>query len=214
MPIRVLLADDHRLLRESLRKLLEEDPGFEVVAEAGDGRTALKLAGKLTPDVVVLDISMPELNGIDGLRLLAHDMPDVKVCVLSMHVADSYVVEAVRLGARGYLLKNAAGDELKAAVRAIAAGKSYFSPEISTILARQVRSGGDSAEQGAGVLSGREREVLQLIGEGKNLRQIAHALGISEKTARNHRDNIAGKLCCASTADLVKQAIRLGLTTG
>jgi DNA-binding NarL/FixJ family response regulator len=209
--VKVLVVDDHRLLRESVCKLLAEDAALEVVGNAADSRQALELAKQCRPDVVLMDLSMPELNGIDGIRLFRRDLPQVRLVVLSMHSADSYVLEAIRLGVKGYVLKSAAGEELKVAVRTIAEGGTYFDPEVGAVLAKYVQSADDSEIDN--VLSSREREVLQLIGEGKTLQEMARVLNISVKTARNHRDNIAGKLDCHSTAGLVKQAIRLGLTS-
>ena len=211
-PIRLLLVDDHRLLRESIRKLLAEEPGLEIVDEAADGRRALKLAVQKRPDVVLLDIEMSELNGVDVIRQLAREVPETKALVLSMHAADSYVIEALRAGAKGYLLKSSTGDELKAAVRAVAGGDSYFSPQVGAILARHVRISDE--EPAMSPLTTREREVLQLIAEGKTLREVAQTLSVSAKTAKNHRDHIAAKLGAHSTAALVKHAIRLRLTTG
>lgn len=208
MRLRVLIVDDHRLLRESLRRVLQEDPEIEVVGEAADGRAALALAAEVRPDVVILDVSMPELNGIDAARAFRRDQPDVKLLLLSMHLADSYVLDAVRLGVKGYLLKSAAADELKAAVRAVAADQAFFSPEVSGVLARTVQSGQTAGED---TLTAREREILQLLAEGRTVVAIARLLGISSKTVRNHRDNIGRKLGCHSMADFVRRAIQMGL---
>ncbi len=209
--IKVFIADDHRVLRESLRHLLATEADMDVVGDSGNGRAALQAILRLQPDVVVADVTMPELNGIDLVRLLQNQTPVCRVIVLSMHDADSCVLDAVRHGAKGYIMKTGAVDMLRDAIRSVFAGQSYFCPRASEILVRHVHGGSPDASQPP--LSGREREVLQLIGEGKSVVEVGRRLAISPKTARNHRDHIAAKLGCRSTADLVKHAVRLGLTT-
>lgn len=204
--MRVLLADDHAVLRESLARVLTE-LGFQV-SGAADGRAALRLATQFRPELALLDVSMPGLNGIETARLMMRDHPDVRICLLSMHQEDAYVLGAIQAGVHGYVLKNADVSELTKALGAIAAGHMYFSPEIAGVLSRCVQ-GQDRAPD---VLSGREREILQLIAEGNNLRAIARMLSISPKTVKNHRDSIYRKTSCRSTAELVKAALRRGLT--
>jgi len=211
--INILLVDDHTLVREGLRKFLEDSSGIRVVGDVGDGRTAVKLVGQLRPDLVLMDISMPGLNGIDAIRMMLKANKKQRVLVLSMHGSEAYVLEAVQAGARGFVLKSGEGRELVEAIKSVASGNSYFSPEVSAILASRFRDEDGTPSVEGSPLTLREREILQLLGEGKNLTEIAATLNISRKTVKNHRNHIANKLRCSSGADLVKAAIRLGLTS-
>jgi len=211
--IKVLLVDDHTLVREGLRKFLEDTSEIQVIADVGDGRTALKAAERLKPDLVLMDISMPGLNGIDAIKLMLKTNSRTRVLVLSMHCSEAYVLEALKAGARGFVLKSGEGRELVEAIRAVAAGDCYFSPQVSAILASRYRAQEEISPAETSSLSLREREILQLLGEGKTLSEIAGILSITRKTVKNYRNKIANKLCCKSNADLVKAAIMLGLTS-
>lgn len=214
MSTRILLADDHRIVREGLRSLVAGLPGVEVIAEAEDGRTAVELARKLAPQVVVMDIGMPDLNGIEATRRLAAEAPHVRVIALSMHSDNRYVSEMLKAGARGYLLKDAAFEELALALRTVMAGQVYLSPAISrTVVSDYVRhlTAGEPAL--AAALTTREREILQLVAEGASTKEIAARLSISLKTVDTHRQHIMDKLGVRSVAELTKYAVREGLTS-
>jgi two-component system response regulator NreC len=208
--IRVFLVDDHTVVRQGLRRILESDDEIEIVGEAGDGRTAIDLVQKLRPHVVVMDVAMPELNGIEATRQITRRVEGTKVLVLSMHGDDVYVRQALKAGARGYLLKDSEDLDLIKAVKAIRGGGSFFSPPVS----RVVLSGylGDRAdgepEDSVARLTDREREVLQLIAEGKTNKEVAHALSVSINTVETHRKHIMEKLDLHNTAELVRFAIR------
>ena len=208
--IRVFLVDDHTVVRQGLRRILESDEEIEIVGEAGDGRTAIDLVQKLRPHVVVMDVAMPELNGIEATRQILKRVEGAKVLVLSMHGDDVYVRQALKAGARGYLLKDSEDLDLIKAVKAIRAGGSFFSPPVSKV----VLSGylGDKVdgegEDGVARLTDREREVLQLIAEGKTNKEVAHALSVSVNTVETHRKHIMEKLDLHNTAELVRFAIR------
>ena len=208
--IRVLLVDDHTVVRQGLRRILESDEEIEIVGEAGDGRTAIDLVQKLRPHVVVMDVAMPELNGIEATRQIVKRIEGAKVLVLSMHGDDVYVRQALKAGARGYLLKDSEDLDLIKAVKAVRAGGSFFSPPVSKV----VLSGylGDKvdgdAEDSVARLTDREREVLQLIAEGKTNKEVAHALSVSVNTVETHRKHIMEKLDLHNTAELVRFAIR------
>jgi two-component system, NarL family, response regulator NreC len=212
-PIRILLADDHTVVRKGLRLLLESQPGFEVVAEAGDGRHAVALAEQASPDVVVMDVAMPTLNGIEAARQIVSKQPHPEVVFLSMHSDESYVLRALKAGARGYLLKDSAEYDLINAVKAVTEGKAYFSPAISKMLVEdymrqmQERKVEDSYE----LLTTREREILQLLAEGKNNKDVANLLNLSLYTVETHRSNIFQKLNLHSGAELILYAIRKGV---
>jgi two-component system, NarL family, response regulator NreC len=207
--IRVFLVDDHTVVRQGLRRILESDDEIEIVGEAGDGRTAIDLVQKLRPHVVVMDVAMPELNGIEATRQILKRVESAKILVLSMHGDDVYVRQALKAGARGYLLKDSEDLDLIKAVKAIRAGGSFFSPPVSKV----VLSGylGDKAEgmeeDGVARLTDREREVLQLIAEGKTNKEVAHALSVSVNTVETHRKHIMEKLDLHNTAELVRFAI-------
>jgi two-component system response regulator NreC len=208
--IRVFLVDDHTVVRQGLRRILESDEEIEIVGEAGDGRTAIDLVQKLRPHVVVMDVAMPELNGIEATRQILKRVEGAKVLVLSMHGDDVYVRQALKAGARGYLLKDSEDLDLIKAVKAVRAGGSFFSPPVSKV----VLSGylGDKvdgdAEDSVARLTDREREVLQLIAEGKTNKEVAHALTVSVNTVETHRKHIMEKLDLHNTAELVRFAIR------
>jgi two-component system response regulator NreC len=208
--IRVFLVDDHTVVRQGLRRILESDEEIEIVGEAGDGRTAIDLVQKLRPHVVVMDVAMPELNGIEATRQIVKRIEGAKVLVLSMHGDDVYVRQALKAGARGYLLKDSEDLDLIKAVKAVRAGGSFFSPPVSKV----VLSGylGDKvdgdAEDSVARLTDREREVLQLIAEGKTNKEVAHALTVSVNTVETHRKHIMEKLDLHNTAELVRFAIR------
>jgi DNA-binding NarL/FixJ family response regulator len=209
--IRVVLADDHQIVREGLRLILDRHESIQVVAEAHNGRTAVDLARQTRPDIVVMDIAMADLNGIEATRQILHDNPAVKVVGLSAYADRRYVVGMMEAGASGYVLKANAGEELVRAIRAAIAGNIYLTPEVAgTAPAGQTEVYGPGATQN--VLSPRESEVLQLLAEGKSSKEIAAALHISVRTADTHRRNIVRKLNLHSVAELTKYAIREGLT--
>jgi DNA-binding NarL/FixJ family response regulator len=207
MRIRVLLADDHMMVRQGIRALLEKE-GFDVVAEAMDGREAVRQAEKLEPDVAVLDIAMPLLNGIDAAREIRRVSPRTKTTLLTVHEETQYVVEALRAGVTGYVVKTKAAEDLVKAIREVSAGAVYMSPGVSR---EAVRAYLDGTEPSADGLTPREREVLQLVAEGKTTKEVAAVLGISVKTAESHRSRIMEKLDIHETASLVRYAIRLGV---
>ena len=211
--IRLLLADDHTVMRAGLRALLERQPNLEVVGEAEDGRQTVELASLHVPDVVVMDIAMPNLNGVEATRRMVSKQPAISVVILSMYSDESYVMRALEAGARAYLLKDSAVTDLIRAIEAVSQGKSFFSPKISRILAeeyvRALRQKGaaDSYE----LLTPREREILQLLAEGKTNKEVATSLNISVYTAETHRGNILQKLNLHSSAELVLYAVRKGI---
>ncbi|MBZ0155754.1 MAG: response regulator transcription factor [Alphaproteobacteria bacterium] len=212
MSIRVVLADDHPIFREGLAAVLRRHGDIEVAAEAGDGRTALRVAREILPDVVVMDISMPDLNGIEAAKKIATETPGVKVLALSMHSGRQFVEEMFRAGAAGYLLKDCIAEELAGAIRSVAAGQIYVSSRIAEMLPNPLPAA-EGSSTAFSRLTSREREVLQLIAEGKNTREIAPLLSISIKTAEAHRQHIMKKLGAQSLAELIKFAVREGLTT-
>ena len=215
MTVKVLLADDHKIMREGLRALLEKDPDIAVVAEAEDGRVAVRLAQELKPDVVVMDVAMPHLSGIEATRLIRAEMPGVKVIALSMHADRRFVREMLAAGASCYLLKDAAYEELSTALHSVCRNANYLSPPLVSPAREEYRRGGVEAPAGkhAEPLSKREREILQLIAEGKSTHHIATSLCLSEKTVAAHRSNIMHKIGVKSVAELTKYAIREGLTS-
>jgi DNA-binding NarL/FixJ family response regulator len=207
MRIRILLADDHMMVRQGIRAVLERE-GFDVVAEAMDGREAVKLAEKLKPDVAVLDIAMPLLNGIDAAREIRRVSPRTKTTLLTVHEENQYVIEALRAGVTGYVVKTKAADDLVKAIREVSLGAVYMSPGVSREAVRAYLDGTEPSTDG---LTPREREVLQLVAEGKTTKEVAAVLGISVKTAESHRSRIMEKLDIHETASLVRYAIRLGV---
>jgi len=206
--IKILLADDHALVRHGFRMILAAQPDMEVAGEAGNGREAVELAQKLKPDVVVMDVAMPELNGIEATRRIVELAPRARVLALSMHKDAVYVREILRAGARGYLLKDSADADLLAAVRAVAKGEGYLSPGVSdAVLSDYRRHVTDPLD----LLTSREREVLQLIAEGKTNKEIATSLALSVYTVEAHRGRLMEKLNLHSTGELVRFAVRSGL---
>lgn len=206
--IRVLLADDHTLVRESLAAVLRASGDCLIVAEASDGVEAIDKALELRPDVAIVDLSMPRLNGIEVVRRLGAELPRTRVLVLTMHEEEEYVVHVVRAGAAGYLVKHAATSELLGAVRALAAGGVYFGPHASKVLAQQVHRPQAVSDDPYGALSSREREVFHLIVDGLTTKEIAKRLDISPKTAENHRGRILEKLGARNSAELVRYAAK------
>lgn len=209
----ILLVDDHVLVRSGLRRILEEVEGWHVVGEAGDGREALTLAAERHPNVVICDIALPRLNGIEAARQLTRRHPEIAVLVLSMHAEEAYVVQALQAGARGFLLKDAADTELVSAVSAVSEGKSYFSPAVARVMlddyVRQLASKGVSDRYEA--LSEREREVFQLVAERHSNKEIATLLGVSPATVETHRSRVLEKLGLHSASDIVLYAVRRGI---
>lgn len=209
--IRVLVADDHTLVRESLVGLLQGDGDMQVVAQASDGIETVEKAIATRPDVVVTDISMPRLSGIEVVRRLREALPDTRVLVLTMHQEDEYVLQAVRVGAAGYMVKDCAASELLTAVRSLHAGRGYFGPQAAKALAEQLRHPERDLGDPYGQLTAREREVFHLLAEGLTTKEIARQLDISTKTAENHRARVLAKLGARNTAELVRYALRKGL---
>jgi DNA-binding NarL/FixJ family response regulator len=212
MSIKILLADDHAILRDGLNRAFQSESDFEVVGQAGDGLTAIKMVQNLSPHVVVMDIGMPELNGIETTRIIRKDYPSVKVIGLSMHSNDKYVREMFRAGASGYLLKNSPFEELIKAVRTVVGGLTYVSPSIGDLVIQNFIGKPEDEKSAYSVLSQREREVLQQFAEGKTTKQVAMCLHISPKTVEAHRLNLMGKLGIDNIAQLTKYAIQEGLT--
>jgi len=214
MDIKILLADDHKIVREGLRSLIEKQPDMVVVAEAEDGRTTVQLARKLLPDIAIIDISMPELNGIEATRQIKSEASGVKVVILSIHSDRRFIVETFRAGASGYLLKDCAFEELVHAIHAVIANQTYLSPKIASIVVRDYLHKLPEVDSSVfSVLTDREREVLQLLAEGKTTKEIAYSLSISIKTIETYRQSIMQKLNVRSIAELIKYAIREGLTS-
>jgi two-component system response regulator NreC len=212
--IRILLADDHKILRSGLRGLIEKQPRFEVVAEAANGRSAVKLSQKLTPDIAIMDISMPDLNGIEATRQIIGNSPRTKVIILSVHSEQRFVAEVFKAGASGYLLKDNSFDELVSAIHAVMTEGTYLCPQIATVvrddyLQHLLRA----APSIPSTLTAREREVLQLLAEGKATKEIAFSFNLSVKTVEAHRQRIMEKLNIRTVAELTKYAIREGLTS-
>ena len=211
--LRILLADDHTVVRQGLRKILEARPQWEVVAEAADGREAVKQAEEVKPDVAIVDVAMPLLNGIEAVRQIARKASGTRVLVLSMHNDEAYVTQMLRAGAAGYLLKDSADTDLLQAVEAVASGKSFFSPAIARVIAddyvRQLEDRGASDRYE--LLSEREREIFQLIAEGKTNKEIAALLFLSPSTVDTHRSRIMEKLDVHSAAEIVLYAVRKGV---
>jgi DNA-binding NarL/FixJ family response regulator len=214
MTTKILLADDHQIVRQGLRNLLEKEPDLVVVAEADDGRSAVRLARDIRPEVIIMDVAMPDLNGIEATRQIISEMPKIKVIALSMYADRRFVLNMLKAGACGYLLKDCAYEELVQAVRVVLAHKSYLSPGVTDIVVRDYMQG--SLPQEASVfsrLSPREQEVLQLLSEGKSTNQIADRLHVSIKTVETHRQQVMHKLNMHTVAELTKYAIREGLTS-
>jgi DNA-binding NarL/FixJ family response regulator len=214
MSIRILLADDHEIVRYGLRCLIEEQPDMEVVGDAVNGRMAINLTHKLRPDVVVMDISMPDMNGIEATRRIRKEIPDTKVIVLSMHHKRQFVIDMLKAGVSGYILKTKVHDDLIRAIKAAVANEVYLSSKITGIMAHDFTSNlSISDKSGSAVLTPREREVLQLISEGKSTKEIALHLNVSIKTIESTRRQIMQKLDIHNVADLTKYAINEGITT-
>ncbi len=214
-PVRILVADDHAIIRRGLRALLAHDPEFDIVAEACDGLEAVELAGRVRPDVAILDISMPSLNGLEAARRILAALPDTQIVLLTVHSDESYLLGALKAGARGYVLKNSAEIEIVEAVRAVSNGKAYFSPKVSRILAdeylRDLQA--QNVDDPYDLLTGRERQILQLLAEGQSNKDIANLLNLSPTTVICHRQHIFQKLDFHNVADLILYAIRKGIVS-
>jgi len=214
MSIRIILADDHRIVREGLRNLLNTEPDMEVVAEADNGREAVRLVAKLQPDITIMDIGMPELNGVEATHQIIQKFQDARIIALSMHSEEEFIRRILNAGAAAYLLKDCAADELVIAVRRVHSGKKYLSQDISEILFREfVGSKWNYPGENYMPLTDREREVLQLLAEGRSHKEISGKLFISVKTVESHRKNIMEKLQLFTIPELTKYAIRNGLTS-
>ena len=214
MKIKILLVDDHKILRDGICSIVKGYKDMEVIGEAADGKTALRLVDELSPEVVIMDISMPDLNGIDATRRIIADHPKIKVIALSMHHDKQFVSEIFKAGASGYLLKDCAFDELEHAVRIVMDGKTYINPQIASLVIESLVSQPQAASQKTfSLLTDREREVLQLIAEGQSTKEIALKLSVSAKTIESHRRQVMGKLNIRNVAKLTKYAIREGLTS-
>jgi len=211
--IRILLADDHQLIRSGLRLLVEQQPDLTVVGEANDGREAVAFAKSLKPDVVVMDIGMPNLSGIEAAFQITQANPEISVVMLSMHSDESYVLRALKAGAKGYLLKDSAESDLIKAIHAVADAKSFFSPAVSKVLlddyVRKLKRSG--AEDAYDLLTPREREILQLVAEGKSNKDVANLLNLSVYTVETHRSNIMEKLHLRGIPELILFAVRRGI---
>jgi two-component system response regulator NreC len=208
--IRILLADDHAVVRDGLRALLDRQNDLSVIAEASDGRECVQRAEELSPDVVIMDVAMPKMNGIEATRRILADRPSTAVIVLSMHQDESYVLQSLKAGARGYLLKDSPREDVLEAIRTVAAGRSFLSRKVRGMLqedyVQQLRSKGLDDSQD--LLTDREREILQLLAEGRTNKEVANALNISSTTVETHRSHILRKLNLHSTADLILYAVR------
>lgn len=206
--LRIIVADDHTLVRAGLVTLMSRMPDVEIAGEVADGRAALKMVKELQPDIAILDISMPELNGLDAAEKLRHESPKTKVIILSMHANEEYVAQALKAGASGYLLKDAATAELEMALKSVSMGQFYLSPAISRQVVDNYLHGGPT---GVDVLTPRQREILQLIAEGKSTREIAETLHLSVKTVETHRAQLMERLDIHDVAGLIRYALKKGL---
>lgn len=208
--IRVLIADDHGIVRQGLHFVLQQEEDMEIVGEAENGREAVKLAGELSPDVVVMDIGMPQLNGIEATGQILRRLPNVKILIMSMHTDEVYLIRALSAGVRGYLVKGAAFQDLPMAVRAVQSGKCFFSPVIAQMLAeeysRQIQE--KQLEDSYDLLTEREKEILQLLAEGRSNKEVAAILSLSPYTVDTHRNNFMQKLSLHNTAEIVLYAVR------
>ena len=214
MSIRIILADDHTIVRHGLNRLLQQEEDMEVIAQAADGHSTVELTRELSPDMVIMDIGMPDLNGIDATQQIAREFPQVKVIGLSMHSGKKFVIEMLNAGASGYLLKDCALEELTTAIKTVAAGQIYLSPSITDVVIDNYIRRSETKENSAfSLLSQREREVLQLMAEGKTTKQIGLQLHISPKTVEGHRLRLMSKLNMDNVAKLTKYAIQEGLTS-
>jgi DNA-binding NarL/FixJ family response regulator len=215
MCIRVLIVDDHRILREGVRILLENQPDMEVVGEGDNGRIALQLVEKHLPDVVLMDLNMPDMNGVEATRLIVSQFPGINILILSMLPDKQHVLEALRAGAKGFITKSSvSGNELVEAVRAVAAGRKYFSESITeSIITDYIIEHPKDTQNRFPMISPREREILQLLSQGNNAKEIAFALNVSPKTVDAHRQKIKKKLNLGTVAELTKFAIREGITS-
>lgn len=215
MPFRILIADDHEIVRRGLRAIVSGQPDWEVVSEVLTGRQAVEEARRLRPDLVIMDISMPELNGLDATRQILKELPSVEILILTMNESEQMAREVLNVGARGYMLKSDAGRDLVAALEAMRNHKPYFTTRVSEmVLTGYLRGGprGDNGDDGRRLpLTAREREIVQLLAEGKSNKEVANALNISVKTAETHRSRIMAKLGLRSIGDLVRFAVRNGI---
>lgn len=214
MTIRIILADDHTIVREGIRSLLDKEDDIEIIAEATDGRAAVELTTNLNPDVVVIDLAMPNMSGIEATQKICNKLTDVKVVVLSMHSDKRFISRALKAGARGYMLKDCAAEELIRAIRAVIANEIYLSPKIASSVVEGYLNHISTISSGPlSMLTSREREILQLVAEGKNTRDISTILELSVKTVETHRQRIMFKLNIDSIAGLTKYAISEGLAS-
>lgn len=211
--IRILLTDDHNIFREGIRSLLDKEHDLEIIGEASSGRESVKLAEELKPDIIVMDITMRDLNGIEATKRIKSENPKIKIIALSMHLVDNILIQAFKAGISGYILKDASRLELIEAIRTVHLGHQYISAEISDILVEAIQIGTGSTKPGDSPLTSRENEILQLIAEGKTIKQIASELFISPKTVASHRANIMEKLNIHNLPQLTKYAIAAGLTS-
>jgi len=208
-PVSVLIADDHEIVRRGLRALIHEQPGWQVVAEATDGREAVAKAEEFKPDVAILDITMPSLNGLEATRQIAKLSPRTKVLILSIHESDQLIHKLVGAGARGYILKADAGRHFITAVKTLLANKTFFTPKVAQkLMDGHLDKVPKASEEEFSPITGRQREVLQLLAEGKSSKEVASILGITLKTAETHRSNLMRRLNCHSVTELVRYAIR------
>ena len=209
--LRLLLGDDHTLVRHGLRKILEEQPDWEVVSEVGDGREAVREAVAQKPDVAIIDVAMPLLNGIDATQQIVRRVPDTRVLMLSMHADEAYVMRALQAGATGYMVKDSAGKELLTAVETVSTGRRYFSPAIEKLVQDENRAAGGGFADRYETLSAREREIFQLIAEARSNKEVAALLDISPATVETHRARILQKLDVHNIAEVVLYAVRRGI---
>jgi two-component system response regulator NreC len=214
MLTKILLADDHKIVRDGLRALIEKEPNMEVVAEACDGRTTVQRAKEFMPHIIIIDIAMPDLNGIEATRQIVNEIPGVKIIALSMHSDRRFVTRMLESGAAGYLLKDSAFEELSLAIKTVQSGKVYLSPAIAGVVVEDmVRHSPQKFSRTTAELTPREREVLQLLAEGRTTKRIASQLNVSVKTVETHRRQVMEKLDIHSVAELTKYAVREGLTS-
>jgi DNA-binding NarL/FixJ family response regulator len=207
-PTRILIADDHEVVRRGIRSIAQSHSNLEVCGEASDGRQAVKMTAELKPDIVIIDIGMPQLNGLDATRQIVHANPNARVLILTMHESEQIVHDVLAAGARGYLLKSDAGRDLISAIDALANRKTFFTSKVADIVLDTYLKGGPQERPAKEILTAREREVVQLLAEGKSTKEVAVALGLSVKTAETHRSNLMRKLDVHSVSQLVLYAVR------